>query len=392
MAREVLWFSNSDAGAPVLDNSAGALVSVLDACLVTGFNIKSVSALVVSGGTAVATCASHGFSADLGKGVLIEGATPGALNGVKNIAVIDANTFSFDATGVSDQTATGTIQAKRAPLGWLKAHAGTNKAIYKSQHPQTNGQSWRVNDDFTNGSTATAARHVLVESATSVDAYSDPSPTAAAVANGLHIQRGSNTATPKAWVLVGDGRNVYFFSQSQGVNAFSICGVGELKGLLSGDTFDSWITGNTTDPSSSGGTPAFMSPQFLGANPGSESFKLARSASALLKSVNALALIFGPSGQVVGGASAWSYPSPVDNGAVFMGPVLVQEANATNNHPARGYAAGLVCCLHRHLDFPAFGPLLVPLTDGSGKTVLLVNTVRFNGVDGNCSFILDEQW
>ena len=87
------------------------MIAVLDACLVDGFGLKSVDTLVVSGAVATANI-STGHSAMVGSVVLISGATPSGLNGEKRVTAITTNTVVFDATGISDQTATGTITLK----------------------------------------------------------------------------------------------------------------------------------------------------------------------------------------------------------------------------------------------------------------------------------------
>src|SRR5262245_46103659 len=131
MANEVIWYDSAEAGAPVLNNAAGSLLAVLEACLVNGFNLKTVT-INVAGGVATASCNAHGFTTAAGKLILIAGATPAALNGLKQPSVIDANTFTFAAPGVPDGAATGAITAKRAPLGWTKVYAGANKGVFKS--------------------------------------------------------------------------------------------------------------------------------------------------------------------------------------------------------------------------------------------------------------------
>ena len=49
------WFQNSMAGAPVLTGQAGALIAVLNACLVDGFNLLTLDSLVVAGNVATGT-------------------------------------------------------------------------------------------------------------------------------------------------------------------------------------------------------------------------------------------------------------------------------------------------------------------------------------------------
>ena len=63
--------------------------------------------------------------------LLIAGASPAGLNGEQRVTSVTATQFTFAATE-SDQTATGTITSKIAPIGgWQKAFSGTNKAAYQ---------------------------------------------------------------------------------------------------------------------------------------------------------------------------------------------------------------------------------------------------------------------
>lgn len=120
----VRYYDSTMTGAPnTVNNTAGGLLSVLNACLDTGFNSVTLTSLAVSSNVATATKANHGFAA-LTDGTIrvypvirISGATPAELNGDWRLASIpDADTFTFATTGISDQTASGTITAKRAPL------------------------------------------------------------------------------------------------------------------------------------------------------------------------------------------------------------------------------------------------------------------------------------
>ena len=75
--------------------------------------LRSVSSLVIAGAVAVATVPSgHPFR--VGRGVQIEGATVsgGVINGSWEVTAVSATTVTFAATGITNQTATGTITAK----------------------------------------------------------------------------------------------------------------------------------------------------------------------------------------------------------------------------------------------------------------------------------------
>ena len=216
-----IWFDSTETGAPTLNNAAGSLLEVLRSCLVNGFNTKSVTSIAVAAGVATATCATHGFMGTYGKLVLISGAPEALLNGRKQPGGITTNSFTFPAPGVADGTYTGTISAKRAPLGWVEAHSGTNVSIFARTALESTAPMLRVNDSFLAGSTATDARTLAVESATGVDTYANPAPTEAQISGGCFLHRGPNSATPKRWCVVGDERAVWVFTQYDSQSASS---------------------------------------------------------------------------------------------------------------------------------------------------------------------------
>ena len=201
-----IWFDSTETGAPTLNNVAGSLLEVLRACLINGFGAKTVTSIDVASGVATATAASHGFSATFGKRLLIAGSGEAGLNGTKQPLSVATNTFTFDATGVADGTYTGTMSAKRAPLGWTEPHTGTNVAIFARSDPEATAMLLRVVDTAASPASATDARVLMVESATGVDTYVDHSPTTAQLSGGGYWYKGANNTTAKKWAIVGDGR------------------------------------------------------------------------------------------------------------------------------------------------------------------------------------------
>ena len=96
--------------------------------------LRSVSSLVITGGVAVATVPSgHPFR--VGRGVQIEGATVsgGVINGSWEVTAVTSTTVTFAATGITNQSATGTITAK--PKMRVRFRNGGDAAIANS----TNG-------------------------------------------------------------------------------------------------------------------------------------------------------------------------------------------------------------------------------------------------------------
>jgi hypothetical protein len=240
------WF-DVRGGAPTLNNAAGSLLEVLRACLINGFGAVSVTSIVVAGGVATATAATHGFSSAYGKLVLIEGAPVAGLNGRKRIENVLTNTFTYPAPGVPDGTYTGTISARRAPLGWAEAHSGSSKAILARTAPEATSMMLRIDDTHVSPSTATDARITSVESATGVDAFTNQSPTTAQVSGGYHVCKGPNNATAKRWFLIGCDRSFWFATQATASSAdpLQLCFFGDLVSYFSPDPYSSVIAGAT---------------------------------------------------------------------------------------------------------------------------------------------------
>lgn len=200
------WMDWNDAGAPQINNVAGSGLAAIMAFCVTGFNIKSVSSIVVLSGVATVTCATHGFSADYGKLVKLSGVGVVGLDGVQRIGDVTTNTFTYPANGVADGTYTGTIEARRAGLGWEVAYinGASTVAILRRTAAEANTQLLRIDD-----TDAREMRVVMVESATDVDTYANPAPTAALLSGGQYWHKGPNTATSKRYALVGNDRALF---------------------------------------------------------------------------------------------------------------------------------------------------------------------------------------
>lgn len=205
---DVQWFTSAMSGAPTISGEVGKLIAVFDACLLNGFGSVTLTSLTVSSGVATAVKSGHGFLDHAV--VLIEGSTPSGLNGKKRIALIDANTFTFDATGISDQSATGTITAKMAPVGWSKPYSGTNKAVYARTDLGATAMVLRVDDTPTYLPTL-----IMYEDMTGVDTGTGAAPT-----SGSYYTAKSNGAstTTRSWRLFADGRMLYFCVDQGGIN------------------------------------------------------------------------------------------------------------------------------------------------------------------------------
>lgn len=244
----VTYFDNTMTGAPVMSGTVGAMLGVLDACLITGFGLQSVSTLTVAGTVATAALpAVHGLR--VGAYVRIAGATPSGLNGDWPVTSVTSQGFTF-TTAEAAGAATGSITAKHAPLGWDKEFSGTNLAAYRSA--DVTGTRLRLRVDDTG---ATSARVVGYDSMTDIATGTNPFPTTAQASGGLHwVKSSAADATARAWVLIGDSRTFYFYVachptyQEQGwAHVF-----GDYNSVRSGDPYACMLTGqsaNDTSPS-----------------------------------------------------------------------------------------------------------------------------------------------
>lgn len=243
MSVPVKFFHSGMAGAPTLSNGWGDMIGVLDACLVTGFNLKTINSLTFANGVATAVINSgHNYVKD--QALLIAGWDQPAYNGEKRLLSVTANSFTFavEGTPVSPATTQTNGTAKVAPLGWEKAFSGTNKAAYRSTDPASPRHYLRVDDSqkANNGfgdygaSWAKWANVGICETMTDIDTITgsqapfDPLfpeqnwKSRVAEQFGWHKwyharqsgydSYGDNGAGPRQWVIVGDSRAFYFFT------------------------------------------------------------------------------------------------------------------------------------------------------------------------------------
>lgn len=328
MANDIVFYRWDETGAPTLNNAAGSLLAVLRACLVSGFRPLTLTSLTVSGGVATGTYSGgHGYM----DGVMIDvaGATPSGLNGRKKITVTGAGTFTFAAPGVSDGAATGAITTKRSPLGWSETNSG-NVSIFSRTEVGAAAQGLRIDDTAAGVAGTTYARAVGVETWTDTATYSGLFPAAVHLSGGQYWQKGANSAAAKQWVLIGDGRSFWLFTDTSDSGYASYgclkahCFV-DVPSLRSGDAYRSVIGGpanavstnpdNVLMPFRAGGTSTYTT------------LMAARRSSGLGAATYVLWVAGGSTGaSTVPGASGGPiYPSPVDGGLMLQYPTHCSE-------------------------------------------------------------------
>lgn len=322
----VKYFHSGMAGAPVLSGTAGALIAVLDACLVNGFGLVTLDSLVVAGGIATGAKAGHPFEA--GTVGLIAGATPAGLNGEKKMLSVTGSTFTFDATGVADQVAAGAVTAKLAPATWARAYSGTNLAAYKPTDVTATGCLLRVDD-----TAPTTARVIGYETMSDVNTGTGPFPSATQRSGGSYWSKSNAAnATARPWMVVADGRFVYC-ARSHHLTSpqdYELSVFGDIVPTKTGDAFGCVLMGQASDVS---GAMVAVLNNYWHSDPASttQEFYAPRSYTGIGSAVqlrraspfiahNTLAWQSGAMG-----AAGLPYPNPEDGG-LYVSPHYVLES------------------------------------------------------------------
>lgn len=331
----VKYFDSTMVGAPTLSYNAGYLVNTLDACLVTGFGSVTLNALVISNNVATATVsAGHNFAmlgtnSPIGPVIQIDGATPNSLNEHWRLASVpNSTTFTFSTSGISDQTATGTITAKRAAAGWSKAFSGTNKAAY--QQGGTAGRYLRV-PHTADADTVTVTSYPTMSD---VDTGSG-----LALSGTFFINNPSRTKVPAEWRLVADHQlfwlSVYFYHHPPYANN-PIYSYGEYWKLMG--------AGNLLDYYVSGDPYAIVTPTDADTLPLSANYT---KKNGTLATANTKSFLLSGAQWGVNSLGVYpSYPAPINGGLVAMLAFLIEE-----NEP-RMQLPGIYAPWQREQDVP----------------------------------------
>ena len=324
----VLVFRDTDGGAPTLSGSVGSLTDLLYACLVTGFNTKTLDSLTRDGTTVTATVAAgHGFAT--GQTVRIAGANEPDYNGDFVVTVTGSTTFTYTIAATPTTPATGTITAKRAPLGWSRPYSGTNKAVFRGA---AGTQLYLRVDDAGPGSAG--AREAFCrgyETMSDVDTGEGPFPTTGQLSIGsIWRKSGALDTTARNWDIIGDDRFFYLSVDAYAPPADNryLFYFGDIVGYKAGDAYHCVIQGKKTQYSQNLNTTGrvYGIPQSSIASP--EAF-IARGYSQGGGSTGILhgTLFYAAGVYYHSGNAGFTGPNPTDNG-YHLHPVLIQEINA----------------------------------------------------------------
>jgi hypothetical protein len=265
MSYPVKFFYSTMENAPLLNNVWGSLVALLDACLVDGFNPKTIDAITRVGAEATATILS-GHAYIPGQIVNVAGVTQTEYNGDQRVKTATTNTFTFDVIGLPTTPATtsGTITCKSAALGFQKAFAATNVGVYRSQNVLGPRHYLKVDNSQWAGWTtgAKTSRINVGENMSDVNTFVgarapfDPNNPTRNDGSGFFKwntshQAGSESsgdggAGPRNWVLIGDDRGFYFYTTaSQNFDWYGRMGYTfmEFTSFKAGDAYNTIVSG-----------------------------------------------------------------------------------------------------------------------------------------------------
>lgn len=162
-------FRSDDTGLNKITATLGSLVGILDACLVTGFNLRTLDALTYDSATDlfVGTVNSgHGYRVN--QIVLVAGASPSQFNCEIWITAITATTFTGKAH-ISDArpasaAASGSMTVKAAPQGsWSKPYVSADgaKAVFRMEALESSKCCLRIDNSI--ACSATLGMNCLVD-------------------------------------------------------------------------------------------------------------------------------------------------------------------------------------------------------------------------------------
>lgn len=359
------YFSNQT-GAPVLSGTVGSLVSVLDACLVNGYNQVSVTSVARSGSTVTVTCsASHGYENPtttfyVQNGVVnvatIAGCNETAYNGDWPVTYVSDTVFQFDiGTATPSSPATGTITTKRAAGGWSKAFADTNRGVYRSNDLTSRRHYMYITDvaDCPNGQGARYAGVRGFEQMTGIDSWSYPFPTVVNAGWAEYILKSNALdSTSRHWSLYTDGKTVIMCIHNDQVGGtvgtlppYSIYsyvwGFGDLLTPVPDayGTFVSALSSNSSSPTASGnsGLTFPSNTNTPNINTGSGWNCIARSFNSAPRPVWAAGLMGHglPTNTCMGATQYQSYPDLMSN-RMYLVQLQMYEPNASVGAVLRG--------------------------------------------------------
>lgn len=355
-------YRSDDVGLSKISATVGSFVGLLEACLVTGFNLRTLDSLTYDSATDlfVGTVGSgHGYR--LNQIVLVSGAAPSQFNCEIWITAITATTFTGKAH-ISDArpataAASGTMTVKAAPQGsWSKPYASADgtKAVFRMESPESSKCCLRVDNSI--ACSASYGMYCLVdgyETMGGLDTGINQFGYFAAGSNSWGL-RARTTYSDSPWMLFADGAAFWGFIKILNSTSVIDQAIEDFNTLY---LWRSFFFGDMVKRNSSDAYPCLLASGSYTITGAQDQFTLI-SNSRLLElsgaSTTGLCMardMFGSVGKKTpyGQCSAWqgiscsgsgplTYPSPVDNSLmVIPNGIYVMETNKAIRGNVPGY-------------------------------------------------------
>lgn len=236
-------FFSSDVGAPVLDGSAGSVVRLMDACLITGYNIRPCRGAATVGGVCTMSLDNgHGFKyPDV---IEIKGAMPLEANGQFRVKESGSDFIKFDL-GVQFASVAG-ADVRKSAAGWVKVLSKTNRGVYTQKDEMAREAFWDISDgNLDSGWNTGLYQRAKITAAHDVDGNGNLiSPFSSQwIAKSRAVISNSGTGIivggDRPWTLIADDRFCYLLVDQRGTSSSLL---GNL--LVDGFGFDVHCFGN----------------------------------------------------------------------------------------------------------------------------------------------------
>lgn len=336
-------YRSTDTNAPTCSGEAGKFIGILDACLVNGYAMPSITSITRSGTTATVVFASAHGLVSFGNRLLFSGATQGDYNIEAEVTVVNTTTVTYQVANSPATPATGTPAATKPGSAWTKPFSGTNTAAYL-QGSGSNGRYLRVDDTGTND-----ARIVGYESMSDVDTGTGPFPTGAQLTGGAFLRKSSAASSAvRDWILVATQKAFYFWvNQSTTLTAAQLNFFGDFPSYYSGaDAYNTALMANSSAGALNGTTNIVTSiaTAALG-NWIARARTQTGGAVTMGKSIDCAS----SQGTLTVGANGEAYPSSI-TGGLLLSKIYIHEVAVGK----RGVMDGIMAPLHNrpltHLD------------------------------------------
>lgn len=171
---DIKYYVHTNNGATPLSNTWGALISVLDSCLLTGYSSQSVTLYEITGTVLKLTFGSaHNYLP--GQVLKISGANQTEFNTEFRISIVPTTTtLHIDlSTAIASKGLSGTLTTILPSLGWTSEFSDTGKRAYRNADVTDTTRPYLrvvdIRDTLYNDSYAKYAKVGIVDSLTDID-------------------------------------------------------------------------------------------------------------------------------------------------------------------------------------------------------------------------------